>query len=245
MKLLQLNMWMGRLTRQIMPFIEREQPDVITTQEVFSAEQPSALPDAMLDLYQRLQAAGYPYGYFSPTIQLQVSGQTVQFGNAILSKYPILSQETLFTNGAFQPNANSPSFDINTRNAQVVLLSVDDATVTVVNHHGYWEQDPHGSDETVAAMRILADRLKHIEGPLIFAGDLNVDPGTPAMQLFDGWLEDLTATHSITNTLSVLGKVQGVACDHILVSPDVIVHSYGVRDDIVSDHVALVLECEL
>jgi len=30
MKLLQLNVWMGRLARQIVPLIEREQPDIIT-----------------------------------------------------------------------------------------------------------------------------------------------------------------------------------------------------------------------
>lgn len=63
--------------------------------------------------------------------------------------------------------------------------------------------------------------------PLIFAGDLNVNPNTPAMGLFDGWLEDLTKTYDTTDTLSPLGKVRDVACDHILTSTDVHVRSFA------------------
>lgn len=243
-KLMQLNAWMGRLTRQLLPVIEREQPDILTMQEVFSSAHPTPLPDNMFDLYERVQAIGYAHSFFSPICSFQAGSQTVQFGNALFSKYPILSQETFFTSGSFQPDCSTPDFQINARNAQIVKLSTGEKTLHVINHHGYWESDPSGSDATVLAMRTLTDHARKLTTPLIFAGDLNVNPNTPAMGLFDGWLEDLTKTYDITDTLSPLGKVRDVACDHILTSTDVHVRSLRTLDEIVSDHKALLLEFE-
>ncbi|QQS18882.1 hypothetical protein IPL68_02370 [Candidatus Saccharibacteria bacterium] len=94
-------------------------------------------------------------------------------------------------------------------------------------------------------MKIIADKIKQLDGKIVFVGDLNVDPGTPALQLFDGWLEGLTANHGITNTLSQLAKVQEVACDHIFVNTHVRVQDFRVLDDLVSDHKALLLEFDL
>lgn len=246
MKLLQLNVWMGRLTRQILPLIEREQPDIITLQEVFSSSKPIVFPDSTFDIFERIGSAlAYEHAYFSPVCTTTVDGQPVGFGNAIYSKYPLEDRQTIFTNGVYCPNASDPSFDTNTRNAQLVTVRAGDAAFNLVNHHAYWEPTPNGSGASVDAMRILADAIGQLSGPVLFAGDLNVNPGTPTLQLFSGWLEDLTATYQVADTLSCLGKVHGVACDHIFVSPEVQVRSFSVLDDIVSDHKSLLLEFDI
>lgn len=242
MKLLQLNLWMGRLTRQILPLIEREQPDIITAQEVFSSPKPIPFPDTLYDIHERIAALGYDYVYFSPVCSTSVSGHTVQFGNALYSKLPLENTRTIFTSGAFCPDTNGSEFDTNSRNAQLATVRVNGRIVHIVNHHGYWEPNPIGSEKTVAAMRVVADTMEKLEGPIIFSGDLNVNPSTPALQLFDGWLEDLTATYGLNDTLTVLGKVQGVAPDHIFVSNEIKVRSFAVMNDVASDHKALLLE---
>ena len=67
----------------------------------------------------------------------------------------------------------------------------------------------------------------------------------PAMRLFDDLAEDLTATHAVSSTLSQLGKVQDVACDHILVNSLIQVVDFRVLSDLVSDHKALTLEFDV
>ncbi len=247
MKLLQLNVWMGRLTRQILPLIEREQPDIITSQEVFSASKNVPFPDTTFNIFELMKESGaYQHTYFSPICSFNYSGVKVDVGNSIHSKFPILTERTVFTNGSYQASADVSIYESNVRNAQLVTLELPNGkTINIGNHHGYWEPNPIGSEKTVAAMQVMAAAVRECNGPIIVAGDLNVDPGTPAMHVFEGWLEDLTGTHNVTNTLSTLGKLQGVAPDHILISDEVHVTSFKVLDDIVSDHQALLLDFEL
>jgi endonuclease/exonuclease/phosphatase (EEP) superfamily protein YafD len=94
-------------------------------------------------------------------------------------------------------------------------------------------------------MQLVKSKLEKLPQPLIFAGDLNVRTESPAMREWDGFLDDLTAQYSVTTTLSVLGKVTDVPCDHILVSEGVKVSSFHVADDLVSDHNALILEFDI
>lgn len=94
-------------------------------------------------------------------------------------------------------------------------------------------------------MKILTKVLSGVSGPLILAGDLNVRTESPAMRVFDGWLEDLTDTHKIKDTLTAFGKVREVPCDHILVSEEVKVLKFEVSNALVSDHTPLILEFDI
>ncbi len=247
MKLLQLNVWMGRLTRQILPLIERERPDIITAQELFSSKEKMPFPDRTFNVLELMQQVGrYEHVYFSPICEFDYSGMTIGMGNGIFSKYPLENMKTVFTNGAFQPNGDASIFEANCRNAQIVTVRLPGGRqLHLINHHGYWQPNPVGNEQTVASMQKIVNEVRMLEGPVVLSGDLNIDPGTPAMQLFDGLLEDLTTKYEVTNTLSALGKLQGVAPDHILVSPQVRVRNFRVLDDLVSDHCALVAEFDI
>jgi len=246
MKLLQLNVWMGRLTRKILPLIEREDPDILTVQEVFDVDGRVFFPDNTFNILEQLEKLGYGYVHFEPNYSVSIGGKTAYFGNATLSRFPIREKKVVFSNGKFQPQIGEESQDNNIRSALFTTIDTgDDNLLHVVNHHAYWEPDPGGSSKSVAAMQIVADELKKIEGPLIFTGDLNLNPGTQPLQLFDGWLEDLTATHGLRTTLSELGIVENVACDHIFVNKLIQVQRFAALDDLVSDHKALVLEFSL
>ncbi len=45
MKLIQLNVWMGRLNSLILDFVKNENPDILCLQEAFSSTAPVAYPE--------------------------------------------------------------------------------------------------------------------------------------------------------------------------------------------------------
>ncbi len=247
MKLLQINVWMGRLSRQLATLIERENPDIITAQEVFSSDGMVGLPDNTFHILDIMKQSGrYEHSYFSPFYEAEYAGVTVGCGNAILSKQPFATQDTFFTHGELAAYDKAAVFESNIRNAQHVTIELPGKQLLhIINHHGYWEPDPVGSEKSVRSMQVVVDAIQKLSGAIVFAGDLNVNPNTPAMQLFDGLLEDLTGRHNITNTMSILGKLQGVAPDHILVNGAVHTQDFRVLDDLASDHLPLVLEFDV
>ncbi len=246
MRLVQLNIWQGRIMTHLLKLFDDLQPDIACLQEVMSSSEVVVTPERMFNSLQLIQERiDLKYVYFSPTFRATYSGVTTEFGNAILSRYPLDDCQTVFTNGSFIPDYTPKTFSVNVRNMQIVKVKVAEQVLNLANHHGHWLIDPFGDETTIAKLQIVKDVLKTVPSPLILSGDFNVRAESPAMRLFDGWLTDLTATHQIGSTLSPLAKVSSVACDHILTSPGVQVMNFEVRDEIVSDHKAIVLDFEL
>jgi endonuclease/exonuclease/phosphatase family metal-dependent hydrolase len=230
----------------IFKLLDEVKPDVMCLQETFTSDQMVATPERVfnsLDLIQ--ERSGLKYRFFSPTFTSVYSGVTASFGNAILSRVPLEDTKTVFTNGAYVPDYNPKTYDINIRNLQLASLSVDGVDIIIANHHGHWVIDPLGDEISIEKMKSVMHELKQVHLPLIFAGDLNLKSESEAMRVFDNTLEDLTAIHHIPTTLSVVGKVTNVACDHILISPEVEVQRFEALDDLVSDHKALLLDFSL
>ncbi|MDQ3065262.1 MAG: endonuclease/exonuclease/phosphatase family protein [bacterium] len=244
LKLIQLNIWQGKLLKEVINFLEEQNADIVCLQEVFHS-QPIGIFD-IIDSLDKIQATlKYEHVYFEPTFSFDVSGTTVQFGNATLSKLPFNHKKVVFTNNDFHHVTNWADHPPNTRNALLIQVQIDEKPLTIINHHGYHEFDPLGSDASVAAMQKLVEELRVIDHPIIFAGDLNVVPASPVMRLFDNWLEDLTATNEVKDTLTQFGKVRDIPCDHVLITNDVKVNSFEVSEALVSDHKPLILEFEL
>jgi len=237
---------MGRLSPQIVKLVEAEKPDIMTTQEVFDVSGEVIWPDRMFDVLDRMkQAGGFPYVYFSPVASFGVAHQQATMGNAVLSKVPFASQDSFFVNGTYNPDLKPETQVGNSRNAQVVRIEVGDKALHIINHHAFWDKSPLGNETSVEKMQLVKDRAAEIDGALIVAGDLNVTAASPAMRVFDNFLTDLTATHNVTATLSVLGKAKDVACDHILVNDQITVNEFRVIDELVSDHKALLLDFDV
>lgn len=246
MKLIQLNIWQGRLLREVIDFLQNEQPDFVCMQEVYSSNIDTPLYD-FLNCYERIHEV-FPeyYGFFSEAYKMEFMGEPFGFGNAILSKYALSGTETFPINGEYQVYKNLTNYIGNTRNLQRALVTINDTTsFTLFNHHGYWDQSPLGNNLTVDALQKVSSIIANTTGPVVFAGDLNVIPGSPALQTFNGLLQDLTETYQVKTTLSELGKVPDVPCDHIMVSDDVKVLNYETKSRLVSDHMPIVLEFEV
>ena len=247
MKLLQLNIWAGRLLNPILKLVEEEQPDILCLQEVYSSS------DTMLKvnggMYSSLelikQKAGHDHSFLSPTFSLNLSNHKLYFGNAVISRFPLANTKEVFVCSEYAAEIDLTQREPNIRNLQIVTAQIDGESLVIANHHGYWDRDPLGNQTSIDCMQKVADALKPVQGPLVLAGDLNLKPPSPAMRVFDGFLEDLTATYNVKSTLSLVSPYGDVACDHILVSPQIKVNGFRVAEAIVSDHKALILDFDL
>jgi endonuclease/exonuclease/phosphatase family metal-dependent hydrolase len=246
MKLVQLNIWQGRLLRQALEFLQSERPDFICLQEIYSSNIDTPLYD-FLRGYEKIQAAFPDYhGYFSGCYDMTMLDQMFKFGNATLGRYPLTKTETHFINGSYQSIKTLDEYVTNTRNLQRMVVQLEDGkSFCLINHHAYWEPNQIGSEVTVQMMTKVAEIIKASPQPLIFSGDLNVVPESPAMKPVQAQLRDLTQEYKLPTTLSELGKVPNVACDHICVSDGVQVNQFSASNTLVSDHKALVLEFDI
>lgn len=243
MKLIQLNMWMGHLMHPALAFIDEQAPDILCAQEILQSDTAHPLFD-YFQLHERL-CERFAYQYFSPTLSFWSSGVTVQLGNAMYSRLPLTNTATAFTSKQYTPDQTADTYVRNIRNIQRAQLELPDGRrLTIANHHGFHDVDPLGNEQTVEAMHKAAQFLGEVSGPLVFCGDLNVLPESPALrELDDLGLRNLTAEHGIATTLSTATRVKrDVACDYIFINDEIKLEKFHAGEVVVSDHKPLILE---
>lgn len=253
MKIIQVNVWLGRLINPLVEFIAQEDPDVLCCQEVLSAKISDPLFADMQQNYDYLKKAGpFEHAFFSPTYGFRSYGEKVYIGNAIFSKFPLQNLATVFTSKEYVEEQTIESFQRNIRNVQICEVKLNSqTTVTIANHHGYHDLNPLGNQDTAVSMQRLANSVKNYNKPLILCGDLNITPDSPSLEpLNDLGLINLISENKIRTTLSEVHRApqqkrDRIACDYIFVSPDVTVKNFMVSDSLVSDHKALVLEFDV
>lgn len=242
MELMQLNMWQGRLAGQVIKLVDEREPDIITAQELYRGGDTVLAPENMFSLYEKV-AARYPYHAFAAVNALAIARGKAEMGTAIFSRHPITSASHFFTHGEYVDGISVGTDVHNSRTLQTVSIAIEDRTLQVLTHHGHWVKSAMGDKTSIEKMHIIADHIRALDQtkPIIFAGDLNVVPESPAMRAFDGLLTDLVTKYEVKNTLSSIHKLGNVACDHILVNQAVTVKHLQELDVVVSDHKPLVL----
>lgn len=250
MKFIQINVWQGRVLWHVKRYLEREQPDILCMQEVYSSEQPVPTWDSFSSLEQIREVVPHEYCFFAPLYAFKVAGRPVTFGNTIISRFPIEDEHFEFVNGHFVADMATEELLPNTRNYQSCRLILPNGQkISLINHHGFWDGTPYGNEMSVEKMKIIRNAAEQLPSPRIVTGDMNVIPESKPMQLFEGFMENLLTTYSIETTLSPLAHAFDrdniVACDNVLVSPDIKVQDFNASDYLMSDHKALVLEFEV
>ena len=243
MKILQMNVWTGRIKGAIERYLHENDFDIICMQEVvWCDEKPAELEYFASSLREIQEASGLKYCAKVSNWGVKLFGEaTMEQGNVILSRYPIVREETKLLHGEYIDSMIFEQGDDHAYFAQKVRL---DNGLTVVNYHGYWLPDPIGDQETVRCMQLVADWIREEDGPVVMCGDLNVTAESPAMRTLD-FMTDLTAENHVKTTLQNLKFVKDVACDHILINDKVSAKNFTVHDDLVSDHKTISAEIEI
>ncbi|HSX46774.1 MAG TPA: endonuclease/exonuclease/phosphatase family protein [Patescibacteria group bacterium] len=243
MKLLQLNMWGGRLEPQILKLVTSEDPDILCLQEAIDLKGGKG---ALFVTTEEIQEAiGAKYAYVSPNFSLRFMSRTANFSNCILSKFPIKHKETIFTGNQYIADFDWLNHSSNIRNLQRVAIKLPDGReLNVLNHHGYHNhQHKRGDEETMRQCGIIANKIKELKNPVILGGDFNLEPHSESLELINKLLRNLTIEAGLTTTRTPLTHKTEV-CDYIFVSEDIKVTRFKAVEEIVSDHQALVLNFE-
>lgn len=123
---------------------------------------------------------GY-HGYFARAIWLH---GTCPYGNALLSRYPFLKAETV---PIPDPEDKSAPGYYETRCVLKALLDVPGipgGLNVLVSHFGLVDSEKRNAVDTVLRL------VRETEGPLLFMGDLNMQPDDPILQPLFEVLED-------------------------------------------------------
>lgn len=246
MKIITLNTWQGRFFRNFVPFFEREDADIICMQELNKTDGYIPTLHSLETWNDVKESTLLAHTYYSPTWSYDVMGRKAEFGNGLLSRFPITHKETIFTHGSYK-KVTADNYETNVRNAQIVTLDTPQGVLTVVNHHAWWETDGMGSPTSKKKLEILVEKLKDINNPLIIVGDFNVWGKSEALLYLSKelHLRDLTEEYNLGSTLNELVTPYTVACDHIFVNSHIKVKNFAMSDELLSDHKALILDFDI
>ncbi len=252
MKIMQINTWQGRLLKPLLNLIKAENPDIIFAQEVY--DYPASLslnsPWNYFDTARHIAAQGnYPATYFSPELTVPMFEAPLGYGNAIFSKTPFTHSSVHYTAGPGPLKlAGSESFSGNLgRNFQHAVINAPNGPLNLINHHGHWVNQPLGDQTSHDRLQDVANYLTTLTGPIIFAGDLNLSPDSPALRslITTTNLSDLAIKSGITTTLSSAHHVtHDIICDYILASPSLTSTQFEASSHLVSDHRALIAQID-
>jgi len=112
-----------------------------------------------------------------------------------------------------------------------------------MNFHGLWNGMGKGdSDDRLLQSDRVIHFLKTKSHPLVLCGDFNLLPTTKSLKKFEDFgLRNLIAEYGITSTRTSFYKKPEKFADYAFVSSEVILKSFQVLPDEVSDHAALEL----
>ncbi len=240
MKLVQLNIWGGKLQYQIPDFLNQQLPDIVCMQEVCDLK---GLSGAMFAPLEEIKAAcDFDHSFMAPTYSWKYMQRELDYGNAILSRHALENRRVIFTRGTYKKGFDITIDDYNIRNFQHTVVDCGGNKVHILNHHGHHlTTDKQGNGETQLQTNLIADYIDKLSGAIILAGDFNLAPNSPSLDVIKSRLRDLCQEHSVSNTYSEL-SIHQVVCDYIFVNNQVKVDKFYVPKSLVSDHMPLVLE---
>ncbi len=246
LKILQLNVWGGRIKDGLTRCILEGDYDVVCMQEAAWDANGAGFLDLFIDTVDKIKRqADFPFDFRSEHFGINMLGEDVKLkhGIAILSKIPFIETEEKIILGdeakvATNISNYKDSIDNHRYTAQKVVL---ENGLVLVNYHGYYITDPLGNEMSRECMRSVAEMIKNESAPVVLCGDLNVISEAPAMRELD-FLTDLTVENNIKTTLRNIRFVKDVPCDHILINDKVSFEKFEVLDLCASDHKALAVE---
>ncbi len=174
-------------------------------------------------------ALGYDYCYFCPALFLNGSF----YGNALISKYPIVSAERIMVE---DPAVKDENAYYETRCIIKAKIDVGEIVNVFVTHFGL------AKAEKKNAVKALLDSLEG--GKTIFMGDLNVMPDNEFLLPIKEKLRD-TAEASDKSNVSFPSNNPTMKLDYIFTSKDIKTLSCGTIENTTSDHYPYFAEIEI
>lgn len=205
---------------RIAELIREADPDIVGLQEVDSFQPRSQFVNQAKWLAEELGM----YGVYGPNLVLGVS----QYGNAILSRYPIVSFTNISLPSGWEPRGCLKA-EIDIGGRRLVFLST---------HLGLSEDERLEQADSVVAL------ITESELPVVLVGDLNNTPGSGEVQKISSALVDAFGRLGRLGepTFAYGTSKPNVRIDYVFVSPDIGVKNAQTIKTSVSDHLPVVVD---
>ncbi len=252
-KFLTLNLWRGGvLMDKIIAFIKKENPDILALQEVYDGSLRNGQlrgKDTKLDRqYRTIEVfktqLPYKYFFFSPAFLDHRKIGTFEQGNALFSRYPIISTKTNFYDIPYGDSNEESSTDFSTvpRNLQHSVIRLGKINLNVFNTQGIWGFDGRDNEKRLKMSKIIIREIMS-KKQVILAGDFNVFPGTKTIKNIEKHLINVFADE-LTSTFNTKRKEKGEyatsVVDMIFVSREIKIQAHYCPSVDISDHLPLV-----
>lgn len=265
MKLISLNIWGGKLFEPLVEFVKRsaESADIFCFQEVFQiygepAEPRTGEPKPLssggrADMFAVIERTlpGFR-GYFAK------DEEGWDFDGPV--SFPLALGQASFVRNIFSvqthrqiPISETASGKVENKQERprgMQYLEIDDgkgAPLNIFNLHGLL--DPGHKRDTEKRLVQLELVRKHVDeagGHTILCGDFNAYPDTRSIGMFEEKMRNLLKEYGMPRTRNSnyadMEKYSDYWGDHIFVTPDIDVRNFAVLEDIVSDHLPLMVE---
>lgn len=255
MKIISLNIWDARVFDPLMQFFQNNQDvDIFCLQEVFNGNESGTFREqgqiinGFTEIYRRLPNHE---GFFTPAEEAlddqPKRGLAIPYGLAIFVKkgVEVLSHhhDVVFGN-----NNKFSSDDAKThrRIVQTVCISHNHKFLAISNFHGLWNgQGKTDTPERIEQSQKLKKHLNTFNHPVVLVGDFNLLPHTRSLAIVAGGMRNLIEDYAITSTRSKLytkHEKPVLFADYIFTTPEIEIKDFKVLQDVVSDHLPLMLE---
>lgn len=204
----------------IKELIKQHNPDIIALQEVDKNATRTNFRNQLKELGDKLSM----HYYFGPNRSI-LKGE---YGNGILSKYPIIDTQNIKLQGK------------ETRGLLRCVVLVDDLRVNVfVTHLGL------DAEERIKQFNVIKDYIDIYEDNLIMAGDFNSLASDPNIIYLQNRLNDTgdKTINSYQNTLNVFRN--NLRIDYIFLNKDVKIKRYKLEKVDYSDHFPIFVDIEI
>ncbi len=255
MKIIFLNIWDARIFDPLMNFFEKNQNvDIFCLQEVFNGEEAKTFRgeghriNGFSEIAMRLPNHN---GFFTPAEEAlddkPERGLKIPYGLAIFVKkdIKIISHHHDFVFGDSEIFSSSDA-KTHRRIVQTVCISHNDKPLAISNFHGLWNgQGKTDTPERIGQSKKLKAHINSFNHSIILGGDFNLLPDTNSLSIVKEGMRDLIQENNIISTRSKLYTKHlkpVLFADYIFTSPEVEVKDFKVLEDVVSDHLPLLLE---
>lgn len=253
MRLITLNIWGGKQFHDLMEFVRREAAgtDVFCFQEVFRTS--SAFKENRgwrVNIFDELAAAlpGFTGFFksdqdgfdFDDPVDFPLSSGLAMF---VRKRIPVSEEQEFFVYGERNQMIKGRP-ETRPRIVHAVRIGGKN-TSTICNFHGYWYPGPKDDvPERIEQSKKILAFLATVKGAKILCGDFNLLPDTRSLRMLEegGGLRNLVKEFGVSSTRSRLYAWPDKFADYILVSPEVKVEKFEVLQDVVSDHLPLMLD---
>jgi endonuclease/exonuclease/phosphatase family metal-dependent hydrolase len=242
-------MWHGHLLPASLKFLKEQDADILLLQEVAHGTDP-AMSENFRTLSILLDGLDYSYYDHAPTAICNYEAGKVKEGNAVLSRFPIVSHDSQELSGTFREVEpyNPAEFPVWPRNLQHVAVDANGIELNLFNFQGVW--DLNGDNDSPQRQKMVDTILENIAGKpnVIVAGDTNAKPTNPAMRRLEKQLTNVFG-NELVSTFNMRRKTNpGYATavvDLMYVSSNISAVEKFCPDVDVSDHLPLVVTLEI